>query len=516
MRRAFYLLLLTWLIFLGFSVCARAQDGAPLPKDPLPPTIQSLERRIQELEETIKRMQSAASPIVTVSQGTQTPVVDTLPSPAKLNQQSPTPPSDVKSETVDSSDGKSDGGTEKKTRPVAGWDNGFFLRSSDNRFNLRITGQIQADYRTFLDDVDFVDIDTFFLRRARLGIEADLLQYYEFRFLPDFGQGQAKIQDAYINVHYVDWLQVEAGKFKQPFSYEQLIQDRYVPTLERSMIDQLVPARDEGVMIHGQKLFRDRLDYAGSVSNGEINGDSDTNDRKDVVGRVVVRPFNCEYCWPILHLLQIGISGSVGIEEEPVNPSTLKTPAGVPWFQFSPGVRADGRRERWSPEIAYFLGSFGAAAQYFGQEQRLRPAFTGPSSNIIEDVPFDGFYVLATYLVTGEERTAYSQQLRPIRDFNPCWPFACPGAWELVARVSRLNVDDKVFAGGLARLADPRRSAGGATELTVGFNWYLNAWVRTQFNWEHAWFDSDVRLGPGPEGLLDHQDTLMLRFQIIF
>src|SRR5262249_11048788 len=156
------------------------------------------------------------------------------------------------------------------------------------------------------------------------------------------------------------------------------IQDRYVPTLERSMIDQLVPARDEGVMIHGQRLFGDMLDYAGSVSNGEINGDSDTNDRKDVVGRVVVRPFNCEYCRPILHRLQIGMSGSVGIEEEPVMPSTLKTPAGVPWFQFSPGVRADGRRERWSPEIAYFLGSFGMAAQYFEQEQRLRPAFIGP------------------------------------------------------------------------------------------------------------------------------------------
>src|SRR5262249_4060930 len=119
-------------------------------------------------------------------------------------------------------------------------------------------------------------------------------------------------------------------------------------------------------------------------------------------------------------------------------------------------------------------------------------------------------------LVTGEERTAYSQQIRPIRDFNPCCPFACPGAWELVARVSRLNVDNKVFAGGLARLADPARSAGGATELTVGFNSYLNAWVRTQLPWVHAWFDSDVRLGPGPEGLLDHQDTLMLRFQIIF
>ena len=52
--------------------------------------------------------------------------------------------------------------------------------------------------------------------------------------------------------------------------------------------------------------------------------------------------------------------------------------------------------------------------------------------------------------------------------------------------------------------------------MTLGFNWYLNAWVRTQFNWEHGWFDTPVRLGAGPSGLFNHQDTLGFRFQVIF
>src|SRR5207244_7364074 len=145
-----------------------------------------------------------------------------------------------------------------------------------------------ADYRAYLDAVDYTDIDRFFLRRARLGIEADMFQYYEFRFLPDFGQGQAAIQDAYLNIHYLDAFQFEVGKFKQPVSYEQLIQDRYVPTLDRSLIDQLVPARDVGVMVHGQRLFDDRLDYAGSVYGGVINGDQDTDKNKEAAGRVAV------------------------------------------------------------------------------------------------------------------------------------------------------------------------------------------------------------------------------------
>ncbi|HMF12474.1 MAG TPA: hypothetical protein VKE94_09220, partial [Gemmataceae bacterium] len=65
-------------------------------------------------------------------------------------------------------------------------------------------------------------------------------------------------------------------------------------------------------------------------------------------------------------------------------------------------------------------------------------------------------------------------------------------------------------------LANPIGNSDRATELTLGFNWYLNAWVRMQFNWEHAWFAQPVRLGPGPDGLLRHQDSLLTRFQVIF
>src|SRR5262249_15217686 len=162
-----------------------------------------------------------------------------------------------------------------------------------------------ADYRGYLRSGDQTDIDTFLVRRARLGVEANLLQAYEFRLLPDFGQASPKIQDAYLNIHYWDEFQLEVGKFKQPLSYEQLIQDRFVPTVERSLIDQLVPARDEGVMVHGQKLFGDRLDYALAISNGEINGDMDVNLPKDFNARVAVRPFNDERLPPALRLLQL-------------------------------------------------------------------------------------------------------------------------------------------------------------------------------------------------------------------
>ena len=79
-----------------------------------------------------------------------------------------------------------------------------------------------------------------------------------------------------------------------------------------------------------------------------------------------------------------------------------------------------------------------------------------------------------------------------------------------------MGASDRAFAPGAANLADPTRYSPAATELTLGFNWYLNKWVRTQFNWEHSWFTHPVRLGPGPDGLLRHDDALMARFQVIF
>jgi phosphate-selective porin OprO/OprP len=137
-------------------------------------------------------------------------------------------------------------------------------------------------------------------------------------------------------------------------------------------------------------------------------------------------------------------------------------------------------------------------------------------------VPENGFYVMSTYLLTGEKRTTYSEPIVPLRNLNPNCPCACPGAWELFARVSSLELGDSVFqttkVGNkvVGPLANPLLWSRGATELTLGFNWYLNKFVRVQFNYEHDWFQEPVQLGVGPSGRIDHQDALLTRLQLIF
>jgi phosphate-selective porin OprO/OprP len=234
---------------------------------------------------------------------------------------------------------------------------------------MRVTGQVQADTRLYDIQHDTTDIDSFLVRRARLGVEGTVFSYWEYRLLPDFSNSQSntndvatpRILDAYVNAHYWDAFQVEAGKFKQPFSYEQLVQDRFIPTVERSLIDQLTPARDVGVMAHGERLFGDRFDYAISIFNGEINDDYDQNNGKDVAARIVVRPLNDEALPPWLRGLQAGVSYAFGNDKEPVSnttPNIIRTPDQIPFLQSryrscssipasGPTARARGSARNW-------------------------------------------------------------------------------------------------------------------------------------------------------------------------
>ncbi len=466
------------------ATSAWAQDSQQLPNA-------DLERRVTDLERRLAESAASTVPVDPPAGSTSGNTPDPV-TPGAVGTANPNP----------------------AARPLApmlaGWQDGFFLKSKDGSFFLRITGELEGDFRGYLNDVDKTDIDTFLLRRARLGIEATMLDYYEFRLLPDFAGTTLPtiITDAYMNVHYWEGLQFEVGKFKQPVSYEQLILDRDVPTMERSMIDQLVPQRDPGVMIHGYQIWDGLLEYAVSVSNGEINGNTDTNDSKDLNARIAVHPFDNDD-WDLLRHLQFGVSGSVGVENEKISPFELTTPATVPWLVFTSGDMAEGQRTRISPELVYFYHSFGFAGQYYSELQAIATSATATAVR----VPFTGYYVLATYLLTGEERHEYTQQIDPIRPFTIATPFASPGAWEAVFRVSRMEVGNEIFTD---KLANPALYSSGALETTFGFNWYWNKWVRAQFNWEHAQFDDPVALGIAPRLLTSHEDTLYCRMQFTF
>ena len=114
---------------------ARAQDANAV-------SVAELQQRVQDLEATVRQLKDGRdlTPAATqpVSVAYNDPAAPAVPSAATLANVG-TDPTDPPPAT---------------NANFIGWKNGFFLESPDKTCSLRITGQIQADYRGFLDPVD--------------------------------------------------------------------------------------------------------------------------------------------------------------------------------------------------------------------------------------------------------------------------------------------------------------------------------------------------------------------------
>ena len=133
-------------------------------------------------------------------------------------------------------------------------------------------------------------------------------------------------------------------------------------------------------------------------------------------------------------------------------------------------------------EGALVRGSFSAQAEYgvvnIGRtnNQIGEPAF--------QDLGFNGYYLQTSYFLTGESRNYYPRfaafwRVDPKNDFSleaGTW-----GAWEVGLRYSFLDLDD-----GAENLSGGGVRGGVAENYTLGLNWYLNPFVRTQLNYVHS------------------------------
>ncbi len=204
--------------------------------------------------------------------------------------------------------------------------------------------------------------NNFLARRARIGLAGTFYRYFDFFVEADFGQGQSVLTDGYLDIHYWPEFRLRAGQFKVPFSYEELFSDNNIDLVERSVADNLTPTRDLGAMLYGS-LFGGVISYAGGVFNGAGQNTADTNNSKDLAGRLVVLPFKWAGLseWGTLHL---GADFTWG--EETLDNSTSQSLQGRTdgKFTFFQSIPTRGDRLRYSAEAAYYTGPFTIYGEY--------------------------------------------------------------------------------------------------------------------------------------------------------
>lgn len=388
-----------------------------------------------------------------------------------------------------------------KEAPLVGiGSEGFFLRSADRAFEIRLRGYMQVDGRFFFDNSNNAtspDPNTFEIRRARPIIEGTLFRYVYFRLTPDFSQGRMALVDAYADFNYWPAFQIRAGKFKPPVGLEQLQSGAATLFVERGLPSSLVPNRDIGVQLYGDVLEK-HLTYQVGVFNGARNNtstaDFDENNDKAFAGRLFARPFLTHSAdW--LNGLGIGVGATYGSAEGRL--SNFRIPAqgrgGIDFFTYRDGATAAGERFRIVPQMYYSRGSFGLLGEYVYYSQEVK------RETALDTLHHQAWQVAVSYVLTGEN--ASFRGVKPFWNFNPLegeW-----GAVELKARYNELYLDSAAFP----LFADPTQSARTVRAWALGINWYLMPYLKVMLDYEQGSFEGGDR---------EKERVLLTRLQIAF
>jgi phosphate-selective porin OprO/OprP len=270
---------------------------------------------------------------------------------------------------------------------------------------------------------------------------------------------------------------------------------------ELALSGNLTPNYDNGAALHGD-LFDNKFSYAlgvfnGAVDNGSIDSDIDGN--KELAARVFVNPWKGGDV-ALLDGFGIGFATTLGSKQGTSSSSYLpsyKTPGQQTFYSYRSDVIADGRQIRYSPQAYYSYGSFGLLAEHILSSQEVK---RGTNT---ADISNKAWQIAASYVLTGEQ--ASYKGVKPKNLFNPQkgdW-----GAFELVGRVSQLNVDDNAFP----TFADSTKYAKAAKAWGLGLNWYLNNNVRASLDYEQTGFT-----GGAPNGDRQNERAILARVQVGF
>ncbi len=361
---------------------------------------------------------------------------------------------------------------------------GFEIRSADGAFAVRFRGYIHADSRSYVDDEEARGVDNFLLRRARPVVEATAFKVFDFRIMTDFGGGTAVVQDAYVDARFARRFNLRFGKTKGPVGQERLLSATAMPFIERALPTALVPNRDLGIYAYGD--LTSWLAYQAGVFDGTIDGgntDGDSIDSKDLVGRVVVSPFKSsrnERLQPIAVSFAVSAGNERGTAAAPAL-AQIRSGGQLVWFRYRGDATvagttiADGRRTRFATAGNYYSGPLSLWAEHVVARHDVRRALaTDRLSN-------QAWQVTGGWVLTGETATVRGVVPRkPFDRAKDSW-----GAFEIVARLNALTIDDDTFPV-FANIDVAARSAKAAG---LGLNWYLNRAVKVSADYELTRFD---------------------------
>ncbi len=309
----------------------------------------------------------------------------------------------------------------------------------------KLMGYIQPQYSNIFFEKDSYDNtlykpNSFYFNRARIGVMGTIpydVSYYVMAELTPIYTGAPFLLDAFVTyAPFGKYLKFSMGQFKSPFGLELNTPCHALYTVNRSLAENYIasPFRDYGFMILGSTdtLFgkKDLVKYKIAFMNGTGINHWDDNKYKDIVGRIVVSP------WEWLHIGGSYRYGKVGKND------------------------SNGQKERtdWGIDISFELNNFLIQGEYLSAYDvgliGGGGGCGGKSTNAVtalDTYEKSGYFVMLGYMTPW--------QLQPVFKYE----FYNPDGTTYKYLYVEQNFNQST--------------------MTFGLNYFLNDWTRIQINY---------------------------------
>jgi phosphate-selective porin OprO/OprP len=356
---------------------------------------------------------------------------------------------------------------------------GLRLELEDPEIDLRLGGRFHWDAAWFDDDRASIDDDTE-VRRGRLYLEGRLLDSWSFKIEREF----AGSRDGWRNL-WIGWaptrnLGFRAGNFVAPFGLEEVSSSNHSTFLERALPSTFAPSYQTGLAVRTRGRLGDDRDSrpwtwtaAGYIEPlGDVEEDRHGTEHWGFASRATFAPLDQKR-----RLVHLGIAADYRNVEDDTRYGISSKPESslAPVLLDTGDLRDVDEVISLGAEAATVLGAFSVQGEYL--RSMLRRSGRDGDDVARRNATFDGWYVQASYVLTGEPRL-YSSSSGTFQGVKPKRKW---GALEIAVRYSTLDLNDTSVSG------------GNAKDWTVGLNWYIRQNLRLMFNYVHVdALDSDL------------------------
>ncbi len=364
-------------------------------------------------------------------------------------------------------------------------------------FRLDVHTKWQADFRKAEQDLSDAG-NTYETNLKRVGVEGRITNRIEYEIEGELRKDNPW-RNVFVNVELAPALEVRAGKFKMPFSYEELTGATALDFVYRTQLARIIaPAREVGVMAHG-RLFGRVVNYQAGWfrHDGEnaalrepsflLPGETAPAADRSIAARVQFEPLRHASGSRDLRRLYLGVAATGARIPEGLNSLRGRSLFRETFFE---PVYVLGHRRRIGTEAAWLPGPVSVKTEWArSYEDRKKQ---GLLDNDLSDFITTGWYVSGTWVVTGEQKDGGVETRNPI--FTKGF-----GAIEVGARYETISFGSVLKQG--IPFDNPRADpllANSENIWTFGVNWYLNKWGKVVVNGiREAFEDPDRTAIPG-------------------